>query len=117
MAESSSCPSSVAAVASSTTFSVMHQKRGLGYGSRFQVTINNLPPGWRCERKSSKYTVWYDAQGQRYKSSSEVERALKEQGFLGGSGFSDDDTEAETGGETSEYEPTPVKKTGKEADL
>lgn len=119
MAESSSCSTSAdaAAVATNTVFSALHQKRGLGYGSRFQVTLDNLPPGWRCEKKSSKYTAWYDAQGKRYKSSVDVERALREQGFLHESGLSGDDTETETGGETSEYEPTPVKRPRKEADL
>ena len=71
------------------------------------MTESALPPGWRQEKKSSKYTVWFDDKGNRYKSSSEVERAMRERGFLG---VSEDETETETGGETSEFEPSPVKK-------
>ena len=105
---------------------VLHQKRGIGYSSRFRVS-DSLPPGWRLvsqatplrrgvacetrwrrEQKSSKYTVWYDDLGNRYKSSVEVERALKERNLL--SEASEDETATETGGETSEYEASPVKR-------
>ena len=85
----------------------LHQKRGIGYSSRFRVS-DNLPPGWRREQKSSKYTVWFDDLGNRYKSSVEVERALKERNLL--SEASEDETATETGGETSEYEASPVKR-------
>lgn len=85
----------------------LHQKRGVGYSSRFRVS-DSLPPGWRREQKSSKYTVWYDDMGRRYKSSVEVERALKERNLL--SDASEDETATETGGETSEYEASPVKR-------
>ena len=114
MAESSRSSSDVAA---SSTSSDLHQKRGVGYSSRFRVSDDNLPPGWRCERKSAKYTVWFDDRGNRYKSSVEVERALKERGLHHRSQFSDDETETETGGETSEYEPSPVKKPREEPDM
>ena len=59
---------------------VLHQKRGIGYSSRFRVS-NNLSPGWRQEQKSSKYIVWFDDLGNGYRSSVEVERALKETYF------------------------------------
>ena len=74
--------------------SLAHHTRGVGYSSRFRVTESALPPGWRQEKKSSKYTVWFDDKGNRYKSSSEVERATRERGFLG---VSEDETETETG--------------------
>ena len=85
----------------------LHQKRGIGYSSRFRVS-DNLPPGWQREQKSSKYTVWYDDLGNRYKSSVEVERTLKERNLL--SEASEDETAMETDGETSEYEASPVKR-------
>ena len=66
--------------AASSFAHALHQKRGVGYSSRFRVS-DSLPPGWRREQKSSKYTVWYDDMGRRYKSSVEVERALKERNF------------------------------------
>ena len=84
--------------------SLGHQTRGVGYSSRFRVTEDALPPGWRQERKGAKYTVWFDEKGNRYKSSSEVERAIR------ALGVSEEETETETGGETSEFEPSPVKK-------
>ena len=87
--------------------SVGHQTRGVGYSSRFRVTEDALPPGWRQERKGAKYTVWFDEKGNRYKSSSEVERAIRARGLVG---VSEEETETETGGETSEFEPSPVKK-------
>ena len=58
--------------------SALHQHRGLGYSSRFCVSEDDLPTGWRCEKKSSKYTVWYDDRGNRYKSSVAVKRALED---------------------------------------
>ena len=85
----------------------LHQKHGVGYSSRFRVP-DSPPPGWRREQKSSKYTVWYDNMGRRYKSSVEVECALKERNLL--SDASEDETATETGGETSEYEASPVKR-------
>ena len=88
--------------------STLHTKRGVGYSSRFSVPKERLPPGWRQEQKSPKYTVWYDDKGNRYKSSVELERALREQGLL--TDVSEVETETETGGETSEFEPSPVKK-------
>ena len=81
------------------------QTRGVGYSSRFVVSKDRLPPGWRQERKGPKYTVWFDNKGNRYKSSTEVERAMRARGLV-----SEDETETETGGETSEFEPSPVKK-------
>ena len=94
------------ATLNSSSSKALHEKHGVGYSSRFHVTEGSLPPGWRQERKSSKYTVWYDAKGKRYKSSVEVEHALREQGLL-----SDvTEVETETGGETSEFEPSPLKR-------
>lgn len=50
--------------ASSSSFSgSLHEKRGVGYSSRFRVSEDSLPPGWRREKKSAKYTVWYDDRG------------------------------------------------------
>ena len=86
----------------------LHVKRGVGYSSRFRVSKECLPPGSRQERKSPKYTVWYDDKGNCYKSSVELERALREQGLL--TDVSEVETETENGGETSELEPSPVKK-------
>jgi len=88
--------------------STLHQKRGVGYSSRFRVSEIRLLPGWRREQRSPKYTVWFDDKGNRYKSSVEVERALREQGLL--TDVSEVETETESGGETSEFEPSPVKK-------
>ena len=61
--------------------SVMDQlslKRGAGYSSCFRVKDTKLLPGWRRQNPGnlSKYTVWYDGQGKRYKSSVEVEHAI-----------------------------------------
>ena len=72
------------------------QHRPLGYSARFAR---------RQEKKGPKYTVWYDDKGKRYKSSMEVVKALNLRGLLCGVS----DTETETGGETSEYEPSPIK--------
>lgn len=90
-----------------------HQARGLGYSSRFCVSEDDLPIGWRCEKKSSKYTVWYDDKGNRYKSSVAVQRALEERRRL--LEDSDDETVTGTGGETSEFELSPVKRPRTEA--
>ena len=95
------------AEAGSSFSHALHQKRGVGYSSRFRIP-DSLPPGWRQEQKSLKYTVWYNDMGRRYKSSVEVERALKERNLL--SDASEDETAMETGGETSEYEASPVKR-------
>lgn len=92
---------------SSSGAPALHQER-VGYASRFRVGEGDLPPGWRRERRGHKYTVWHDDRGNRYKSSVEVERVLRERGLL--CDDSEDGTETETGGETSEYEPSPVKK-------
>jgi len=108
MEASSSRDPSATEAGSSSVACTLHQQRGVGYSSRFRVSEDRLPPGWRRERKSSKYTVWYDDRGIRYKSSIEVERALKERGLLGVT--SEEETETDIGGDTSEYEPSPVKK-------
>lgn len=82
----------------------LNAKRGRGFGSRLLVPCEALPEGWRFEKHSDKYCVWFDENGQRYKSSKEVEAVLRERGILG----TGDDTETET--ETSEYEPSPEKR-------
>ena len=97
----SACPSSSASL-------IGHETHGVGYASRFRVSKDNLPPGWRAEKKSSKCTVWFDEKGTYYRSSLDVERALRERELLLPSDVSE--TETETGGETSEYEPSPVKR-------
>ena len=86
--------------------SVLHQHRGLGYSSRFCVSEDDLPTRWHCEKKSSKYTVWFDDRENRYKLSVTVKRALEDRQS---EKESDDETVTETGGETSEFEPSPVK--------
>ena len=43
---------------------------------------DDLPVGWRYERRSKKYSVWYDDKGRRYKSSTEVQAELRKQGLL-----------------------------------
>ena len=50
--------------------------------------------------------MWYDENGKQYKSSVKVERVFRQRGLLARVS----DTETETGGETSEYEPSPIKK-------
>ena len=95
-------------MAESASFPFLNEKRGRGYSSRFRVSSESLPPGWRQVQKSPKYTVWYDDEGNRYKSSIKVEHALKSRGFI-----TEEETESETGGETSEYEPSPIKKSRK----
>ena len=62
MAQSSSSYSSNSGAPGSSKDNFGNNKRGVGYGTRFSVAENDLPPGWRCER-SSKYTVWFDDQG------------------------------------------------------
>lgn len=91
--------------------------RGLGYGSRFCVSATDLPPGWRRERRSDKYTVWFDENGTRYKSSREVEAALRcrfshvqAAATAENKHASEEDTLTETGGETSEFELSPAKR-------
>ena len=48
--------------------------RGVGEGSRMPkgTAKDDLPAGWRYERRSEKYSVWDDDKGWRYKSSTEV---------------------------------------------
>ena len=80
--------------------SVMDQlslKCGAGYSSRFRVKDTELLPGWQQENSGSlsKYTVWYDGQGKRYKSSVEVEYAICDLAAASAS-----ELETETGGET-----------------
>ena len=86
----------------------LHELHGLGYGARFHVSQNDLPPGWRQEKKSPKFTVWYDEKGNRYKFSLDVLRALweREQEVNASEGETGD----ESGGETSEYETSSVKR-------
>jgi len=84
------------------------EKRGIRYSSRIRVSEDRLPSGWRCEQKSPKYTVWYDNKGNRYKSSVEVEHAIREQGLV--ADISGEEMETEYGGETLEFEPSPVKR-------
>ena len=97
----------------------LHELRGTGYASRFLISASDLPPGWRQERRSSKYTVWYDDKGRRYKSSHKVERALRELPVANCNvgnepaehqAEGDTPTCTETGGETSEFEPSPAKR-------
>ena len=77
--------------------------REVGEGSRMPKGIA-LPAGWRYERRSEKYSVWYDDKGRRYKSSTEVQEELRKQGLLL-------ESETDTAEESlSEYEPSPVKK-------
>ena len=91
----------------------INELRGLGYGRRFAFTPSQLPRGWRQEKQGAKCTVWYDEKGTRYKSSTEVSRALS----LLDETISDTCEETECSGEettdrdeTSEYEPSPCKK-------
>lgn len=94
------------------------QLRGMGYASRFKVSADDLLPGWQQKRVSSKYTVWYDDNGKKYKSSTEVEHALlsqyRREPSSPESTVSEGEVhvaegENETGGETSEFEPSPSK--------
>ena len=59
----------------------LNAKRGSGLGARMHVLEDDLPDGWSFERKSERYCVWFDDQGRRYKSSKEVDAALREQGY------------------------------------
>ena len=106
MAQSSSSSSGTVTPASGKS-TLAHQKRGVGYGARFSIQEKDLPPGWRCEKRSPKYTLWYDDKGHKYRSSSEVEYALRAHGWISDTAISE--TETETGGDTSEYESSPVK--------
>ena len=63
MAESSSASARL----SSSASLIGHETRGVGYASRFRVSKDNLPPGWRAEKKSSKCTVWFDEKGNYYR--------------------------------------------------
>ena len=76
----------------------LNELRGKGIGSRLQVSEVDLPEGWRFERRSAKYSVWYDEQGKQYRSSKDVKLALKRQRV---------NSESET---ASEYQPSPIKK-------
>ena len=38
----------------------LNQLRGSGLGSRMEVSPENLLEGWRFERRSEKYCVWFD---------------------------------------------------------
>ena len=51
--------------------------------------------------------MWFDDQGKQYRSSNDVKLALIARGLLPDPATSE--TETETGGETSEYEASPVK--------
>ncbi len=87
----------------------LNEERGSGLGSGLAVSTSNLPEGWRFERWSAKYCLWFDEKGNRYKSSKEVQKAI-----LGKRVRLETDnpseTETETEAETaSEYECTPVK--------
>ena len=78
--------------------------RGRGKGSRISVSKDDLPEGWKFKRLSSKYCIWTDPNGRRYRSSLDVKAALREQGIQSASEV---DTELET---ASEYQPSPPKK-------
>ena len=84
----------------------LNEQIGSGVGSRLSASINtDLPSGWRIERQSAKSCVWFDDRGKQYKSSKQVEAALRERGLHGLP--SETETETET---ASEYAPSPVKK-------
>ena len=94
----------------------LHEKRGVGYSSRFSIRDEDLPPGWRRVNPggSSKYTVWYDPRGKRYKSSTDVLHAIRpaestSRAIAEGSEV-ESELDTETGGETSEFEPSPTKR-------
>lgn len=83
----------------------LNAKRGVGFGSHFLVSAEDLPEGWQVEKRSDKFCVWFDDQGRRYKSSKEVQATLRERKLLGiDEGGSGTDTDA------SEYAPSPVKR-------
>ena len=58
--------------------------RGVGEGSRIPkgTVKDDLPVGWWYDKRSKKYSVWYDDKGRRYKSSTEVQAELRKQGLL-----------------------------------
>ena len=62
MAQSSSSSSGTVTPASGKS-TLAHQKCGVGYGARFSIQEKDLPSGWRCEKRSPKYTLWYDDKG------------------------------------------------------
>lgn len=47
------------------------------------VSPEALPDGWSFDKHSDKYCVWFDEQGKCYKSSKEMETALRKSGPLG----------------------------------
>ena len=89
---------------------LLNEKRGTGQGSRSLVQESDLPEGWRYERHSDRYCVWFDEQGKCYKSSKEVQARLKELGLLSVPRVTLSETETETEETASEYEPSPTKK-------
>lgn len=82
----------------------LNAKRGVGFGSRFLVSAEDLPEGWQIEKHSDKFCVWFDDQGRRYKSSKEVQVALRERKPL-----RIDERGSGTDTDASEYAPSPVK--------
>ena len=84
----------------------LNELRGAGLGSRMLVPAIDLPDGWRFERRSDRYCVWFDDRGNRYKSVKEVEDALRDRGLMRRDLASETETETDTG---SEYEPSPIK--------
>ena len=91
----------------------LHQLRGLGYASRFRISPEDLPPGWRQEKKSSRFTVWYDDKGTKYKSSVEVQRALQLRDLASDrdvqTAIESGGTTTESGCESTEFEISPLK--------
>ena len=78
----------------------LNSSRGRGEGSRMSFTTeSSLSEGWTFKRMSPKYCLWFNDHGKRYRSSLEVEAALREQGFLANS-------ESD-----SDFEPSQLKKT------
>ena len=76
----------------------LNEQRGSGVGSRLSASVStDLPSGWRIEHQSPKSCVWFDDRGKRYiyiyKSSKQVEAALRERGLHG---FIPSETETET---------------------
>ena len=69
----------------------LNLQRGSGLGSRMAASPSKLPDGWRFERRSAKSCVWFDDRGNRYRSSKEVEEALRQRELL-----SETETETET---------------------
>lgn len=85
----------------------LNTRRGLGFGSRLAVAQSSLPANWKCEQKSSKYLVWTDDQGKRYRSSMAVRQALKDKGILTASESERSECDFDT---ASDYNPSPMKK-------